>query len=168
MRRTGSMAAHEFTLPKLALRIPTEAGACKLMEELRWEGGQPPACPLCGEVGRCYFLKPANGTGRATRTGKVSRRRVWKCVGCPKQFSVLTGTIFKGTRVPLRTWVFVIVDPCSGKNGLSAREVERKYGDTVKTAWSCSTPFSTRWGWSIGRTPARRRAGGRDVDWRCT
>ena len=129
------MAAHEFTLPKLALRIATEADAYRFMEQLRWEGGQPPACPHCGEMGRCYYLNPANGMGRATRTGKVSQRRVWKCGGCRKQFSVLTGTIFEGTRVPLRTWVFVVVDLCSAKNGMSAREVERKYGVTVKTAW---------------------------------
>ena len=37
--------------------------------------------------------------------------------------------------MPLRTWLFVIFDMCSDKNGISAREVERKYSVSAKTAW---------------------------------
>lgn len=129
------MAKQEFSIPALANRVQTEADAYLLLEELRWEGGKPDACPHCGVIGRCYFLNPENGSTRATRTGSRSARRVWKCGACRKQFSVLTGTIFHGTKVPVRTWLFVIVDMCSAKNGISAREVERKYDVTAKTAW---------------------------------
>jgi hypothetical protein len=31
--------------------------------------------------------------------------------------------------------VFVVFEVCSSKNGVSAREIERKYGLTPKTAW---------------------------------
>jgi transposase-like protein len=129
------MAANEFSIPALARRIQTEADAYRMLEELRWKDGQPEACPHCGEVGRCYFLTPKNGTSRKTRTGAESQRRVWKCGGCRKQFSVLTGTIFHGSRVSIRTWFFVVVEMCSAKNGVSAREIERKYAVTPKTAW---------------------------------
>src|SRR5207302_7012238 len=54
---------------------------------------------------------------------------------CRKQFSVLTGTIFHGSKIPVRSWVFVIFEMCSSKNGVSAREIERKYDLTPKTAW---------------------------------
>ncbi len=128
------MAQQEFSIPKLAARIPTEAHAYLLLEELRW-GGKPAACPHCGGVDRCYYLTPANGVGRKTRTGAVSMRRVWKCGHCRKQFSVLTGTIFHGTKVSLRTWLLVIFEMCASKNGVSAREIERKYELTAKTAW---------------------------------
>jgi hypothetical protein len=47
----------------------------------------------------------------------------------------LTGTIFHGTKVSIAIWLFVMVDMCSDKNGISAREVNRKYGVTVETAW---------------------------------
>ena len=60
---------------------------------------------------------------------------MWKCGACRKQFSVLTGTIFHGTKVPLRTWLFVIYEMCANKNGIAAREIERKYEVTAKTAW---------------------------------
>ena len=49
---------------------------------------------------------------------------MWKCASCRKQFSVLTGTIFHGTKVALADWLTVMVLMCSAKNGIAAREVE--------------------------------------------
>lgn len=128
------MAKQEFSIPKLASTLRTEADAYLLLEDLRW-GGKPEACPKCGTVGRCYFLNPANGVNRKTRTGSVSERRVWKCGHCKRQFSVLTDTIFHGTKISLRTWLFVIFEFCSSKNSLSAWEVSRKYEITPESAW---------------------------------
>jgi transposase-like protein len=127
------MAKQEFSIPSLMGRLGTEADAYELLEDLRWDS--EPVCPHCGSVAKHYFLTPANGTSRATRTGAKSERRVWKCKDCRKQFSVLTGTIFHGTRIPVRTWVLVILEMCAAKNGISAREVERKYDLTPKSAW---------------------------------
>ncbi len=117
----------------LADRLRTEADAYLMLEELRWHGR--PLCPHCGSVGEHYFLTPANGSSRKTRTGAASARRVWKCRDCRKQFSVLTDTIFHGTKIPIRTWLLVIFDASTAKNGISAREIERKYGVTPRTAW---------------------------------
>ncbi len=114
-------------------RIPTEAAAYEYLESLRWDG--EPVCPHCGNGERCYFLNPANGTDRKTRTGALSERRVWKCGACRKQFSVLTGSVMHGTRIAVRTWVLVLLEMCSAKNGISAREIERRYGVTNRSAW---------------------------------
>lgn len=78
---------------------------------------------------------PKDGSTRRTRTGSKSERRVWKCADCRKQFSALTGTIFHGTKVPVRTWIFVVFEMCASKNGVAAREIQRKYGLTGKSAW---------------------------------
>jgi transposase-like protein len=118
---------------QLADHLRTDADAYKLLEQMRW--GDQPACPHCGSVRKHYFLTPKTGTARKTRTGSVTERRVWKCADCRKQFTVLVGTIFHGTKIPLRVWLLVIFDACSAKNGISAREVERKYGLTAKSAW---------------------------------
>ncbi len=118
---------------QLAEKLRTEADAYRYLEDLRWNGR--PICPHCGSVRKHYFLRPANGRNRKTRTGSRSERRVWKCGDCRKQFSVLTGTIFHRTKVPLRVWILVIFDACTAKNGISAREVERKYGVCPRTAW---------------------------------
>lgn len=123
----------EMSVLALADKLRTEADAYKLLEDLRW--GDKPVCPHCGSVRKPYFLKPANGKSRKTRTGSASQRRVWKCADCRRQFSVLTGTIFHGTKIPVRTWVFVIFEMCASKNGVSAREIERKYDLTPKSAW---------------------------------
>ena len=64
------------------------------------------------------FVKPTNGVSRKTRTGADTQRRVRRCLSCRKQFSVLTGTVFHGTKVPLRTWVLVTFDMVGCKNGL--------------------------------------------------
>jgi len=124
----------ELTVLSIAERIPSEADAYKFLEELRWGSGQP-TCPHCGCIDDHYFLTARNGAARKTRTGSMSQRRVWECRACHQQFSVLTGTVMHGTKVPVRTWVFVIFELCSSKNGVAAREIERKYHLTPKTAW---------------------------------
>jgi len=123
----------ETNILRIAERIPDEAAAYAYLEELRWHGS--PVCPHCGNEDRCYFLKPANGKSRATRTGRQTQRRLWKCGACRKQFSVLTDTVMHGTKIPVRTWVFVIFEMCASKNGVSAREIERKYGLCPRSAW---------------------------------
>jgi transposase-like protein len=94
------------------------------MERFRWGDDPRLRCPHCGHD-RAYYLAPKNG-GRKTRTGKVSERRVWKCAKCRRQFSVLNGTIFHATKIELRTWLMVVFEMCSSKNGVSAREIERR------------------------------------------
>lgn len=123
----------DLSIPDLADRLHTEADAYKLLEDLRW--GDEQVCPHCGSVRKHYFLNPSNGKSRKTRTGSASQRRVWKCADCRKQFSVLTNTIFHGTKIPVRTWLFVIFEMCASKNGVSAREIQRKYKLTAKSAW---------------------------------
>ncbi len=127
------LSVQQMSIPALANRLGTEADAYAFLEDLRWNG--TPACPHCDATDKLYFLKPANGLSRKTRTGMASQRRVWKCGTCRNQFSVLTGTIFHGTKISLRTWLFVIFEMCASKNGVSAREIERKYELTAKSAW---------------------------------
>jgi transposase-like protein len=122
-----------ISILQLVEQIPDEASAYRFMEKLRWP--DKPICPHCGSINDHRFLNPENGTSRRTRTGTHSQRRVWKCRDCQMQFSVITGTPFHGSKVPLRTWVFVLFEMCANKNGIAAREIQRKYGVTAKTAW---------------------------------
>ena len=126
------------TVMTLARQIKSEADAYAYMERLRWPDG--PVCPHCASRERHYFLTPKtkdadNVDARKTSRGTMSQRRVWKCKTCRKQFSVTTGTVFHGTKVPLHTWLMVVFEMCANKNGIAAREIERKYGVAPKTAW---------------------------------
>lgn len=127
------MAKMSFT--KMAAQIPDEASAYRYLEQLVWPSGVP-ECPHCGHLG-ANFIKPRGGnhTTRTTTRGTQSARRLWQCKKCRKQFSVMTGTIFHGSHVPLRTWLFVLFEMVSSKNGMAAREIERKYDVSPKTAW---------------------------------
>ena len=127
------MAKQALSIPSLMARLRTESDAYLLLEQLRW--GNEPVCPHCGTIGGHYFLKPANGVNRKTRTGSRSERRVWKCKACRRQFTVLVGTVLHGSKISVRTWVLVILEMCASKNGVSAREIERKYDLTPKSAW---------------------------------
>jgi transposase-like protein len=40
-----------------------------------------------------------------------------------------------GTKIPVRTWVFVLYEICASKNGIAAREIERRYGIAGRSAW---------------------------------
>lgn len=126
-------SALALTLLQIADRLGSEADAYRYMESLRWGEGEP-VCPHCDNVGASY-IRPLKGVSRKTRTGANSERRVWRCFSCRKQFSVITGTIFHGTKVSLRIWILVFFEMCLSKNGVAAREVERKYGVCSRTAW---------------------------------
>ena len=121
------------SLRALIEKIRSEGDAYELLEEMRWAGR--PICPHCGSGRWHYFLTPRAVAGRATRRGRVTERRVWKCAACRRQFSVLTGTIMHGSKIPAMTWLFVIADLCDSRRGLSAREVQRRYGLSAQTAW---------------------------------
>src|SRR5579863_5782225 len=122
-----------ISIPDLAFKIPTEADAYAYLEGLRWPDGTP-VCPHCANRG-ANFIRPREGTARKTRTGAMSQRRLWQCKKCRKQFSAMTGTIFHGSKVPLRVWLLVFFEMCASKNGMAAREIERKYRVAPKTAW---------------------------------
>jgi transposase-like protein len=107
-----------------------EEEAYKFLESIRWENGV--VCPHCNHTGAKFI--PANKE-RITRTGKVTFRRIWRCGSCKKQFSVLVGTIFEDSRIPLSKWLLAIHELNSDKNGISSCELSRKLGITQKSAW---------------------------------
>ena len=133
MYDNGVVRQERITVQSIRQKIQNEADAYVYLEDLRW--GNHPVCAHCGSE-RVNLLNPANGISRLTRTKKTaSQRRVWKCYACRKQFSVTTGTIMHGSKVSLEIWVFILFEMCANKDGLAAREIERKYGLTAKTAW---------------------------------
>jgi transposase-like protein len=101
--------------------IHDEAGAHEFVERIRWPNG--PICPHC-QATRIYRLKP-NATGR----------RVLKCGACRKQFTVMVGTIFEDSHLPLTKWVAAIHLICSSKKGISTHQLHRMLGISYKSVW---------------------------------
>lgn len=124
--------AAELTISTIAKRYSDEDAAYEYIESLRWPNG--PICPHCGVVDNATYLAPKDGH-RTTSTGKVSFRRVWQCNECRQQFSVLVGTIFEDSKIPLSKWLLGIHLMCAGKNGVAALELQRTLGIAYRSAW---------------------------------
>jgi len=129
-----------LTLKEITPVFSDEAAAYRLVESLRWPDGQPRTCPHCDASApdaKFYFLKPREGARTRSDRAKpsTSYRRVWKCSKCRRQFSVLVGTTFSDSHIPLHKWLMAIHLMCSGKNGVSAHELHRLLGIDIKSAW---------------------------------
>jgi transposase-like protein len=120
----------KITLDYIARHFQDENEAYLFLEKMRWPNG--PVCVHCQHT-KAYFLQPKGD--RYTRTGHATQRRVYKCANCRKQFSVLIGTIFEGSKIPLYKWLLAIHMMCSGKNGVAAYELHRTLEITNKSAW---------------------------------
>lgn len=84
---------------------------------LRWPDGV--FCPWCQSAEHSF----------------ISTRKLWKCKGCKKQFSVRVGTIFEDSPISLSKWLTAIWLLPNCKNGISSYELHRDLGVTQKTAW---------------------------------
>ena len=65
----------------------------------------------------------------------ISTRRLWKCRGCKKQFSVKVGTIMEDSPLGLDKWLTGMWLIVNAKNGISSYEIHRAIGITQKSAW---------------------------------
>jgi transposase-like protein len=99
-----------------------EKAAYAFVEAHVWPDG--PICPHCGGFDRIGVLK-----GASTRIG------VRKCYDCRKPFTVKVGTIFEASNVKLHLWLQALFLMCSSKKGISANQLHRTLGVTLKTAW---------------------------------
>jgi transposase-like protein len=112
-----------------------EAAAFVALEKIMWPNGQPDRCPHCDEPGRMGKL--------AVQTSKPSKRNpdgkpvhgLWKCYACRQQFTVRKGTVFEESRLELHLWFQAAFLMCSSKKGVSANQLHRTLGVTLKTAW---------------------------------
>jgi len=74
---------------------------------------------------------------QSTRYGtyQAGSRKVYQCKDCRKRHRLTAGTIFHGSKTPLRTWFIAIHEITQSKNCVSALELHRRLGVNYKTAW---------------------------------
>ncbi len=100
-------------------RFGSEAACRAYLVKLRWPDGF--LCPSCG--------------GR--RAWPIGRGDLMECSGCHRQTSITAGTIFEGTRKPLRMWFRAMWWVTSQKTGVSALGLQRVLGlGSYQTAWA--------------------------------
>src|SRR5215510_11335979 len=93
--------------------------ACRdYIRRLRWPAGF--VCPHCGVCGEPWKMSD----------------QLLRCRSCHARTSLIAGTVFEGTRKPLRTWFMAMWFVTSQKNGVSALGLQRVLGlGSYETAW---------------------------------
>jgi transposase-like protein len=104
-------------LLKLNEDFDTDAECRAYLEKLRWPDGVQ--CPRCG----------------SDKISRIKARKVFDCDGCRYQFSVIAGTIFHDSHLPLPKWFLAIFLVTESKKGMSALQLKRLLKVSYKTAW---------------------------------
>lgn len=65
-------------------------------------------------------------------------RPIWKCRDCKQQFSVTTGTVMESTKLGLRKWLLAFYLLSAHRKSVSAHQLSRDFGVTLRTAWHLS------------------------------
>lgn len=97
----------------------TEAKCYRALYRARWPEGF--RCPACGERRRSRFRR--------------GRQVYYQCRACRHQTTLLAGTLFAATKLPLRTWMLALHLLTATKTNLSALELMRHLGVNYKAAW---------------------------------
>src|SRR6516165_5787928 len=102
---------------QFAVLYGTEDQCREAVMRWRWPSGF--VCPVCAR-GHHSFVKT---------------RALYQCSTCRRQTSVIAGTIFAATKVPLCTWFRAMYHLTQSKGGISSIELSRRLGVTQTTAW---------------------------------
>ncbi|TMA23043.1 MAG: transposase [Deltaproteobacteria bacterium] len=115
----GSRMRFPSPLLEFQTQFPDEASCWAYLRRVRWPQGF--RCPRCRGHGS-HFL---------------TVRRLEPCRSCRDQGSVTAGTVFHGTRVPLRIGFLGLFFVAGPKKGISARQFQRDSGvGNSQTAWT--------------------------------
>jgi transposase-like protein len=98
-------------------KFPDQEACIHHLEALRWHN--KPQCPYCKSV-------------QSTKRAGTQRHQ---CNSCNRSYSVLVGTIFEDTKLPLAKWFLAIAIILNAKKGLSSRQLSRDLGINRNTAW---------------------------------
>ncbi|WFL76157.1 IS1595 family transposase [Altererythrobacter arenosus] len=100
------------------LRFPTEDACIKHLFETRFGDHSP--CPHCDSIGRWFRLK---------------RRMAYRCSSCREDVSVVKGTIFYQTYLPLRMWFYAMLIFANSTHGVRTHFLARHLGVRFNTAY---------------------------------
>ena len=107
----------QMDLMKLMEAFDTETECREYLEGLRWPKGLE--CPRC----------------KGKTISRIQKRDQFDCDSCRYQFSVMSGTIFHDSHLPLPKWFATTYLLCESRKGMSANQIKRMLGISYKTAW---------------------------------
>src|SRR5438105_888026 len=108
-----------LSMPEFYERYGTETQCQAALQAARWPGGF--VCAECGGAPRTSFVR-----------GGLP---YWQCGACAHQCSLISGTIFESTKLPLSRWFLAMQLLIQAKNNVSALELKRQLGVCYRSAW---------------------------------
>jgi len=113
------MEEYPTSMTGLELRFAAQEACLQYLATLRWPAGF--VCPCCA----------------STKAWRMENGLIL-CAGCRRQQSVLAGTVFQDSHMPLPMWFRAMWHVCANKNGMSAQNLQRLLGlRSYNTAWLC-------------------------------
>lgn len=106
-------------MPEFLKGYGTEVQCERALEAARWPNGY--CCPRCRHAAH-YVLRDGS-------------RKVSQCNTCRHQASLIAGTVFQGTKLPLTIRLLAIYLISQAKTGLSALATKRQLGVSNPSAW---------------------------------
>lgn len=113
------MKTPRYTVDSLHEQFPDDSACLDYMFQQQFSDLN--TCPKCGVANPRFY--------------RVKKRKCYACNDCGYQISPLANTIFHKSETSLKKWFYAIFLFGVGKNGVSAKEIERHLGVTYKTAW---------------------------------
>jgi ribosomal protein L37AE/L43A len=108
-----------LSMAEFQARYGTEVRCRQALFTARWPEGF--RCPGCGESAHSCF----------DRAGQT----YYQCSACRRQTTLLTGTLFAASKLPLTIWFLALHLLSATKTNLSALELKRQLGVCYRTAW---------------------------------
>jgi transposase-like protein len=106
-----------LSVPEFLKQYGTEEQYRQQVFDWRWPDGF--RCPECAHSGYC----------------EIAGRGLYQCNRCHRQTSLISGTLFEYTKLPLSTWFLGMYFLAQPKNGTSVLELKRDLGISYNAAW---------------------------------
>ncbi len=111
-------------IAKVFQLFPTQGDCFSYLEAVYWKG--LPRCPYC----RSRYRTP------------MPKENRYHCNRCNTSYSVLVGTTFHGTKIPLQKWFLAIYLILTTKEKISVRWLVRDLKVNKDTAWRISAKIN--------------------------
>ena len=110
-----------LSMPDFLQQFGTETQCAAAVEQARWPEGF--SCPQCGHAAHTVL------------NAGLGSRKTFQCQACRHQTSLIAGTLFQSTHLPLTLCFLAIYLISEAKTGLSSLALKRTLGVSYPTAW---------------------------------
>ena len=104
-------------LIKIMEKLNTQSKCMAYLEKNRWP--KTPICPYCN----------------STKSSRKTQEFRHTCHNCKRSYSVLVGTLFESTKLPITKWFLAIHLIINAKKGISSLQLARDLNVNKNTAW---------------------------------